>query len=112
MPRRTILVTGATRGIGFEVARELGRAGRRIIVTGRDERSISKACKELDGDGVVARGQRLDVASVESIQECAVALKDTGEQVDVLVNNAATYPPGSLFDTPPEVLRSTFETNF
>ena len=58
------------------------------------------------------RPEVLDVSSERSVWLCAARLERTEERVDVLVNNAAIYPPGSLVGTSPEVLRETLAINF
>lgn len=110
--QRTALVTGANRGIGYEVAKELARAGKRVILTGRDAAAAAKAAEALrrSGGDVLALG--MDVADPAAVQACADRLRRQGEHVDVLVNNAAVYPGGSLLSASPEALRDAFETNF
>ena len=110
--RRTALVTGANRGIGYEVARELASMGMRVILTGRDPAAVAKAAAVLRRAGGAADGFGMNVADREAVEACADRLRAEGVRVDVLVNNAAVYPGGSLLSTAPEVLQRTFETNF
>lgn len=110
--RRTALVTGANRGIGHEVARELGRAGMRVILAGRDAAAVARAAAELGRQGADAVALEMDVADRLRVEDCAERLRGQGRRVDVLVNNAGTYEGDALLSTPPEVLRSAFETNF
>ncbi len=110
--QRTALVTGANRGIGYEVARQLARAGMRVIVTGRDHAAVAKAAEALRGAGGDAIALEMDVADPASVEACSQRLRGLGRQVDVLVNNAAVHEGGSLLSTAPETLRLAFETNF
>ena len=109
---RTALVTGANRGIGFEICRQLGRRGLRVVLTGRDAAGVARAAARLVGLGLAVRPEVLDVSSERSVWLCAARLERAEERVDVLVNNAAIYPPGSLVGTSPEVLRETLAINF
>ncbi|MFI6596491.1 SDR family NAD(P)-dependent oxidoreductase [Nonomuraea sp. NPDC050536] len=79
---RTCLVTGANRGIGLEVARELAAAGDTVILTARDLRKAEKAVAGIRGDVVPVR---LDVSDAESVARLSL------DRLDVLVNNAAIH---------------------
>jgi NAD(P)-dependent dehydrogenase (short-subunit alcohol dehydrogenase family) len=109
---RTALITGANRGIGHEVARELAKAGMRVVVTGRDLASAEKAAAELRRAGGDAAALELDVADRAAVEACAARLRGQGERVDVLVNNAGVYEGDPVLSAPPEALQRTFDTNF
>jgi NAD(P)-dependent dehydrogenase (short-subunit alcohol dehydrogenase family) len=111
MPRRTALVTGANRGIGLEVCRQLARLGHRVILTGRDPAAVARAGAELSRERLEARTEILDVASEESVRDCAARLRDVSVAIDILVNNAAIYPQGGVLGTPASVFRETFDIN-
>ncbi|MCB2213202.1 SDR family NAD(P)-dependent oxidoreductase [bacterium] len=85
---RTALVTGANRGIGKEVCRQLLQQDIRVILTGRDLTAAETAADELSSYGI-ALPMRLDVADRESIDTCAAELVEQGINVDILINNAA-----------------------
>lgn len=110
--QRTALVTGANRGIGYEVAKELATAGLRVLVAGRDPAAIEEAASTLRRSGGDAVAVELDVADPAAVAACADRLGRQREHVDVLVNNAGVYEGGALLSTSPEVLRRSFETNF
>jgi NAD(P)-dependent dehydrogenase (short-subunit alcohol dehydrogenase family) len=80
---RTALVTGASRGIGREVAIELSREGYRVLSAVR----VAAQAPKLEGAVV----EMLDVGSPASIEELAQRLTARGEKLDVLVNNAGIY---------------------
>jgi len=80
---RTALITGATRGIGLELAKQLGAAGFKVFITGRDPKALASAAKELRCEAAVA--DLSDPAAVIRLYE--TARKALG-RIDVLVNNA------------------------
>ncbi|MGH9141928.1 MAG: SDR family oxidoreductase [Vicinamibacterales bacterium] len=111
-PTGVALVTGANRGIGLEVCRQLAAAGHRVILTARDRSQAELAASRLrDAGSVVAA--RLDVTEAASIQALASELAARGDHVDVLVNNAAILLDEGkhILDLPGGDLRQTFETN-
>src|SRR6185369_8514723 len=112
MAPRTALVTGANRGIGLEVCRQLARQGLRVISTGRSEASVAEAVEELRRAGGDAHGEVLDVASEESVTACAARLAARADRVDVLVNNAGVYPEGDLLAASSGAVREAMATNF
>jgi NAD(P)-dependent dehydrogenase (short-subunit alcohol dehydrogenase family) len=100
------LVTGANRGIGREVARQLAAAGHTVFVTARSERAAAEAARAL---GPNARPLRLDVTSEADIDAVARDI----DALDVLVNNAAiTYDTWQRATTADlDVVRQAAETN-
>lgn len=109
---RIALVTGANRGIGFEVCRQLGRLGLRIILTGRDAKAVEEASARLAHEGIPVLPEMLDISCRQSVRECADRLLRNKEHVDVLVNNAGTFPPGKLLVMTPQVIHEAMDTNF
>jgi NAD(P)-dependent dehydrogenase (short-subunit alcohol dehydrogenase family) len=107
------LVTGANRGIGLEVCRQLAAHGMRVILTGRDRRNAHAAAAELQRDKLDVAAAELDVASASSIRACERDVTKRFGGVDVLVNNAAVLVSEKvdLLRTPIEDFRATFETN-
>ena len=106
---RIALVTGANRGIGFEVCRQLAQAGTHVLLGARDAAKGAAAASTLVGEGLSVRAVHLDVVNTASL----AALAGSCGPVDVLVNNA-----GSDYDTDQAALsadlarvRRTFETN-
>lgn len=108
----TALVTGANRGIGFEVCRQLGRHGLEVILTGRDADRVAAAVRELRNDGLQVIGEVIDVGSEASVVDCAARLERQGRRVDVLVNNAGVYPEGDLLTSPARTITEAMTVNF
>src|SRR5439155_13933784 len=107
------LVTGANKGIGKEIARQLAGLGMTVLVGARDPERGEKAAAELRADGTDVRFLRLDVTDDASVAAAAGAIHSTYGRLDVLVNNA-----GILIDrgtrpseVPAETVRDTYETN-
>jgi NAD(P)-dependent dehydrogenase (short-subunit alcohol dehydrogenase family) len=82
------LVTGANKGLGFEVARQLGARGWTVYVGARDEGRGTAAAAELVARGADARFVQLDVTSDGSVAAAAARIDAEVGRLDVLVNNA------------------------
>jgi NAD(P)-dependent dehydrogenase (short-subunit alcohol dehydrogenase family) len=114
--RRVALVTGANRGIGKEIARQLAKAGLHVVLAARDPAKAAAAAQDIGGhDTVVTIG--LDVTAPRSIADAVSGIERDWGGIDVLVNNAAIMIDGpggfaaSLFDLTDETMRKTWETN-
>lgn len=94
MAQRTALVTGGNRGLGFATCRALAQRGLAVVLTARDEGEGRKAEAELGAEGLDVAYYPLDVSRRDVVAECQRLLKRDGVTIDVLVNNAAIYPPG------------------
>jgi NAD(P)-dependent dehydrogenase (short-subunit alcohol dehydrogenase family) len=89
--RRFALVTGANRGIGLELVRQLAREGFTALLGARDLDKGRAAAGALRDEGLDVEARRIDVADAESVRGLGAALaKDLGH-LDVLVNNAAIH---------------------
>src|SRR6185312_2873899 len=90
MSGRTIaLVTGANKGIGYEIAAGLGALGWSVGVGARDEQRREVAVEKLRAAGVDAFGVPLDVTDDASVAAAARLVEERAGRLDVLVNNAA-----------------------
>jgi NAD(P)-dependent dehydrogenase (short-subunit alcohol dehydrogenase family) len=110
---RTIaLVTGANKGIGYEIAAGLGALGWRVGVGARDEQRREAAVAKLRAGGADAFGVPLDVTSDESVRAAAEFLGDR-EGLDVLVNNAGITggQPQDPIGADLDAVRRAVETN-
>src|SRR6185295_15828747 len=110
--QRTALVTGANRGIGLEVCRQLAAAGYRVVLAARDRGKGEAAADTLRRAGDVTAAV-LDVTDAAAIRALAADLERRRIHVDVLVNNAAVLVGESraVLATTADELRTTFETN-
>jgi NAD(P)-dependent dehydrogenase (short-subunit alcohol dehydrogenase family) len=92
MQGRVVLVTGAARGIGKEVVRQLAERGAIVLISARDADHARVAARELSAAGDVrAMEVDLDVTDDASVRAAAQALEADPGRLDVLVNNAAAY---------------------
>ena len=99
---RRALVTGATKGIGYETCRVLADAGADIAAVGRDASGLDDVKKEVETLGRKCVGIAADLATVEGPRQAARhALKEFGT-IDILVNNAGVTTIKSIIDTPVE----------
>ena len=89
MTARTIVITGASDGIGAAAARKLAAAGERIVVVGRSAGKTADVAAELGADYFVS-----DFAELAQVRELAAALRDEYDRVDVLANNAGGIMAG------------------
>ena len=112
MDRRVAVVTGANKGIGLEIARQLAREGITVFIGARDEERGRAAAEKLQAEGLDARPLRLDVADDASVAAAASFVEQNAGRLDILVNNAGV----AIDDGPPsrvsiDALRRTYETN-
>jgi short-subunit dehydrogenase len=109
--QQTILITGATSGIGRHAALYLARKGHRVLATGRNEKALAELRAEGEGTGLDTL--RLDVTSADSIAaaRAEVDRKTDGRGVDVLVNNAGYGVAGPTEEISDADLRAQYDTN-
>ncbi len=109
---RTALVTGANRGIGLEICRQLAASGISVVLTARSAEKAHHAADLLAREhGVEIRYEQLDVASAESVSDCAQRLAESHVPIDVLVNNAGTYPTTRLLGMPEHILAEALQVH-
>ncbi|MEV6677265.1 SDR family NAD(P)-dependent oxidoreductase [Streptomyces erythrochromogenes] len=111
--RTTALVTGANRGIGYEIAVGLGALGWRVGVGARDDRRRADAVGRLRAAGADAFGVPLDVTDDASVTAAARLIEEQAGGLDVLVNNAgiAGGMPQEPTRADPVTIRTVVETN-
>jgi NAD(P)-dependent dehydrogenase (short-subunit alcohol dehydrogenase family) len=111
---RIVLVTGANKGIGLEIARQLAEAGVTVIIGARDPERGRTAAETLAARGLTVEAIRIDLNDGNSITAAAETIRERYGRLDILVNNAGIVdaedgPPTSAS---PEAARRIMETNF
>jgi NAD(P)-dependent dehydrogenase (short-subunit alcohol dehydrogenase family) len=111
--KRVALVTGANRGIGFEIARQLAQKDMIVVMGARDEEKGTQTRERLAEEGLKAHFTLLDVTEPTSIQAALGKLRDAHGRLDVLVNNAGVMIDGDtgILALSLATLRNTLETN-
>ncbi|OGO33851.1 MAG: short-chain dehydrogenase [Chloroflexi bacterium RBG_16_57_11] len=112
--RKIALVTGANRGIGYEVCRQLARSGMQVILTSRDAAKGERAAESLRREGGQLEYHLLDVTEAKHIEQLRQWMAERYGRLDVLVNNAAVLlgEDQSVLNVPIDVVRTTMEVNF
>ncbi|MEH2191724.1 MAG: SDR family oxidoreductase [Nostoc sp.] len=111
---KVALITGANKGIGYEIARQLGFRGATVLVGARDIKRGKEAANQLRLNKIDARSVQLDVIAQKTIDFTAQQIESEFGKLDILVNNAGILAEGDRL--PPsqveiETLRQTYETN-
>ena len=110
------VVTGANKGIGLEIARQLGQAGMVVYLGARNEARGRKAAATLAGEGLKVKPLVLDVTDDASVAAAASVVEKEHGRLDVLVNNAGIAGSGDWSRKPSETplsdVRTVFDTNF
>ena len=114
---KTVLVTGASRGLGLEVARHFARAGTNVAMTARDAGALREAGKTVAGDRAsttqkIRSDYFIDLGDPSQVDALAAAVLRDFDGVDVLVNNASVQGPiGPLETTDFAAWRRVFDVN-
>ncbi len=109
---KTALVTGASRGIGREIALTLGRRGANVVINySRDEKGAEKVLQELEQIGSEGLIIKADVTSVQDVNAMVKEVLDKYERIDILVNNAGITRDSLLVRMKEEDWDSVLDTN-
>lgn len=114
MEKRVALITGANRGLGFAVARQLAKQDIRVLVAARDLTKGERAAAELRAEGLEAEAVEMDVESPASVEKAVGLVEAHYPKLDVLINNAGVFIEGRdtpIREVPVETFEATFATN-
>lgn len=115
--KKIAIVTGANRGIGFEICHKLAQIGMHVVLTSRNKTKGLIACQKLQEEGLDVIYHQLDILDPKSIQTTLTHIKEKYGRLDVLVNNAGVVldkngsSDTSIFKSKLETIRATMETN-
>ncbi len=111
--QKTAIVTGANKGIGFEIAQQLSRKNYRVYMVGRSQTRIENSAQELLDEGLDVVAVAVDVTKDKQRVEWVSDLKKENIQIDVLINNAGVLYDWDLdiFELSEDQIRDTIETN-
>ena len=107
--QKVALITGANKGIGLEIARQLGKQGITVVLGSRDTGRGEAAVQELKADGIDAYTVKLEVSDAGDVAALPAFFTDKFGRLDILVNNAGVIAEHE--GVTPEVLRQTYEAN-
>ena len=96
--KRTALITGANRGIGLAIAKQLAQVGNSIFVGSRDLAAGKEAASSLSRNGIDATPIRLDLSDAVSIDSAVDEIHKSGRSIDMLVNNAGVLQQNQLLE--------------
>lgn len=109
---KVAVVTGGSRGLGFLLARELGRQGCRVAICARDAQELERARTRLAAEGIEVFAQPCDVSVQSDVERFITATTARYGQVDVLVNNAGIIEAGPVRSMTIDDFRTTMDTMF
>jgi short-subunit dehydrogenase len=109
--RAVVWVTGASRGIGYEIAKAFAAENAIVALTGRDEGKLRQVAREIRSKGGAAAAFACDVTSEKSVRVTARKIIASFGRVDVLVNNAGVTYFKSLRDTSPAEFSNVIAAN-
>ncbi len=105
---KTALITGASRGIGFEIARALANEGARLILVARNHRTLARAAREIPG---TVLSMPADITKPGDVQRLLAAVRKQVRCLDILINNAGVFTFKPFAQTTLADWRRNIETN-
>jgi len=112
LEQQTIVITGASSGIGLATARMAAQCGAQVVLAARNERALSDGVDRIQEEGGDATAYVLDVADEERVEQLAEETVHRYGGIDTWVNNAASAIYGRILDVTTEDHRRLFEANY
>jgi gluconate 5-dehydrogenase len=108
---RIALITGASQGLGFAIARGLGQAGATIVLNGRNAEKLEKAVSMLSKEGLAVHGSLFDIRDKDQILQKITEVEREIGPIEILVNNAGVQRIGPLETTEESAWKDLIDTN-
>ena len=109
---KSVIITGANRGIGFDTALVFGRAGYKVFATMRNPDGATELKQKISDESLPISILKMDVNSDESVKEAMDIVQNKNGTVDVLVNNAGIERHGSVEEMELREFKEVMETNY
>jgi len=109
---KSVIITGANRGIGFDTALVFGRAGYKVFATMRNPDGGTELKQKISDESLPISILKMDVDSDESVKEAMESIQNRNGTVDVLVNNAGIERHGSIEEMDISEFKKVMETNY
>ena len=111
MSGRIALITGASQGLGFAIARGLGQAGAAIVLNGRNAEKLERAVSTLSKEGLTVHGSLFDIRDKDQILQKIAGVEREIGPIEILVNNAGVQRIGPLETTDESAWKDLIDTN-
>ena len=108
---KNCLITGATGGLGKEIAMEFAKNGCNLFLTGRNNEKLNSLKNELKNDEIKIDFETADLSNIDDIQKLIDKTKNTFSNIDILVNCAGTFPVKLLSDSTVNDFEKCFSVN-
>jgi dehydrogenase/reductase SDR family member 7B len=112
MKNKVVIITGGSSGIGKGCAEVFGKAGAKIVITGRNEKNLSETISQLQKKNIEAMGITADVSIEKDNEKVVKQTIDRFGRIDVLINNAGISMRGLFEETDLDVIRKVMDINF
>lgn len=109
---KTVLITGATGGIGQAIAQKLAELGCNLILTSSNEESLSRLSSSLSSYKANVDFHSADLRSIDDVYALIGYVKNKYKGIDILINSAGVFPNANLIDMKDETYYETLDVNF
>ena len=110
---KVAVITGGATGIGFALAKEMGKRGAQVVIAEPRQEKLQQAVATLAGEGVTAEYFVCDVTDLNQVEALAEFAWSTFGQVDIAINNAGIgQPRATVMDCDMQAVHATFDVNF
>ncbi len=106
---KVVWISGAARGIGYEIAATFAQQGARVVLTDRDEQRLRDAVQQLQNEGLACEGQVCDVSSPTAVQGALQQVVSTYGRIDILINNAGFQHVAAIEEFPVDTFQEMIQ---